>query len=435
MSVIVNPQLSAQCSVAPVNVQLSTRIAGTSTPPKSPAERPPLAADRRRRRERVEVALGEAQVPDRPDDPAVLDEERPVAGHAGDDRELRVDRVRVVEAGDEQAALEAADQLARGPSRRRPSPCSAGTGRTGSAPAGRGRSTSAPARAAVWASYTTSRQTPRSMSDDALLRDALVVERHRQRRPGPTPSSTIVTRSLPIRLPGSANERSSWTASALKPDVAEQSSRRSTTAYSSRTTGQSPGSTETGFADRPRLLGRLATDRRGVDRRGVDRGRLGVAGRRRPGPSTRSAAATVVRRCDGSDPLRVRDRDRLGGRRERSVGDDAGRVGGRDDRPDALGPELRRRVGGRVAKPRACRAIGVGPGRPPQSSSSSRVAGDRRRPSRRGGAGRSSSSRLVDATPTRLPMTNRRLIWAFDLGDVLVDLAVGEARQARVVGA
>src|SRR5262245_56443635 len=57
--------------------------------------------------------------------------------------------------------------------------------------------------------------------------------------------------------------------------------------------------------------------------------------------------------------------------------------------------------------------IAVGSGRPPQSSSSSwfraiaaACSARRRRPS--------SSDRFVDATPTRLPATNRRLTWTFD---------------------
>ena len=56
--------------------------------------------------------------------------------------------------------------------------------------------------------------------------------------------------------------------------------------------------------------------------------------------------------------------------------------------------------------------IGVGSGRPPQSSSSAElraiapaVSASRRSPS--------SSTRLLDATPTRRPTTNRRLISAF----------------------
>src|SRR5262245_2772606 len=74
-------------------------------------ERSPLAADGARSSKRFEVTLGEPEVPDRPDDPAILDVEGPVAGHAGDDRELGMDRVRVVEAGHEQAALETTDEV------------------------------------------------------------------------------------------------------------------------------------------------------------------------------------------------------------------------------------------------------------------------------------------------------------------------------------
>ena len=109
-----------QCSVVPVNVQLSMRTAGTTTPPRKPLSVLRSLADGATAGHRLEVALGEAQVPDRPDDPAVLDEERPVAGHPGDDGELGMDRVRVVEAGDEQAAVEARDELVAGASSRRP---------------------------------------------------------------------------------------------------------------------------------------------------------------------------------------------------------------------------------------------------------------------------------------------------------------------------
>src|SRR5258706_9789103 len=74
------------------------------------ADRPPLAPDRNGAGEGREIALGEPQVADRPDDLPTLDEECPVAGHPGHDRELRVDRVRVVEAGDEEPALHLADE-------------------------------------------------------------------------------------------------------------------------------------------------------------------------------------------------------------------------------------------------------------------------------------------------------------------------------------
>ena len=47
-------------------------------------------------------------------------------------------------------------------------------------------------------------------------------------------------------------------------------------------------------------------------------------------------------------PFEFATAERLGRGRERAVGDDAGGVGGGDDGPDALGPELRRRAGGRL---------------------------------------------------------------------------------------
>src|SRR5262245_18931901 len=73
-------------------------------PAEEPLERASLASDRDRAAQRIEVALRVAQVPDRPDDPAALDEERAIAGHAGDDRKLGMDGVRVVEAGDQETA-------------------------------------------------------------------------------------------------------------------------------------------------------------------------------------------------------------------------------------------------------------------------------------------------------------------------------------------
>src|SRR5215212_7902431 len=64
------------------------------------SQRPPFAADRRGRGERREVALGEAQIPHRSDDPTTLDQKGTVPGHAGHDAELWMDRIGVVEAGD-----------------------------------------------------------------------------------------------------------------------------------------------------------------------------------------------------------------------------------------------------------------------------------------------------------------------------------------------
>ena len=196
------------------------RSAGTTAAP-----RKPLTVLRSRLTaltpaERVEVGLREAQVPHRPDEPAALDEEGAVAGHAGDDRELRVDDVRVVESGHEQPAIEAADELV---ARRR-----AG----GHHRVQRERAPRVRRRQAV-AGRLVRRRAPRSASRRRRRgrrrprRAARAASaRPRSRRPcgrpfGSAPSSTIVTRSLPIRRPGSANERPSWTARAEKPEVAE----------------------------------------------------------------------------------------------------------------------------------------------------------------------------------------------------------------------
>ena len=129
------------------------------------------------------------------------------------------------------------------------------------------------------------------------------------------------------------------------------------------------------------LVGGLAPDRRRVDRRSRRRRLLGVARCRRRRPSSPSAAARVVRRSAARMPLRVGDREMLGGGRERAERPDAGVVGGGDHGPDALGSQLRaspRRC--RPTRPRGISVIGVGSGRPAQSSSSARVAGDRRGP-------------------------------------------------------
>ena len=132
--------------------------------------------------------------------------------------------------------------------------------------------------------------------------------------------------------------------------------------------------------------------------------------------------------------MRVGDRHRLEAGRERAVGDHAGLVGGGDDGAGGLGPELGRRVGGRPAVgggdvPR----ISVGPGRPPQSSSSSTtramaiaLSASRRRPSAIGPAGRGDPDPLAD--------DDAQVDRDVRLGHVLVDLAVGEPGQRRVLG-
>ena len=57
--------------------------------------------------ERLGDRLGEAEVPDRARDAAVLDQEGAVLGHAGQDRLLGVDDVDVVETSHPHAALDA----------------------------------------------------------------------------------------------------------------------------------------------------------------------------------------------------------------------------------------------------------------------------------------------------------------------------------------
>ena len=71
--------------------------------------------------EQVDRALVEAEVVDRADDLAVLDEVDAVAGEAGEQQRLRVDLADVPEAGQQQAALGAGDQVVdRCRRRRRP---------------------------------------------------------------------------------------------------------------------------------------------------------------------------------------------------------------------------------------------------------------------------------------------------------------------------
>ena len=80
-------------------------------PAQQPADAAPFAAHGLHVRQRVQVRHREAQVPHRPDDPAALHEEGAVAGHARDDHLLGVDRVGVVEPGDEQPAVQAPEQV------------------------------------------------------------------------------------------------------------------------------------------------------------------------------------------------------------------------------------------------------------------------------------------------------------------------------------
>src|SRR3989304_3883745 len=79
--------------------------------PEVSAQEPSLAGYRLHAGERRQVALREAQVPHRPHDPPVLDQKEPVARHAGDDGQLRVHGVRIVEARHQQAPIEAGNEV------------------------------------------------------------------------------------------------------------------------------------------------------------------------------------------------------------------------------------------------------------------------------------------------------------------------------------
>ena len=194
-----------------------------------------------------------------------------------------MDDVRVVEAGDEQAAIEAADELL---ARRVPA---AMTMCSGNGPHGFGAGRPWPVeRAAV------ARGRLRVVDDvaadagveerHALLGDALVVERRRRAGRVGAVVDDGHERATPIRLPGSKNERSSWTASAEKPEVAEHVGDVDDRVLleDDRVVA---GLDRDGVAHGPRLLGGLAADRRRVDGR-ARRPRPPPRSRcRRPGPS------------------------------------------------------------------------------------------------------------------------------------------------------
>ena len=131
-------------------------------------------------------------------------------------------------------------------------------------------------------------------------------------------------------------------------------------------------------------------------------------------------------------PRRVGDRDRLGPGRERAVGRDARVVGRTDHRAHRLGPELRAGVGGRPAYAAATsRTRSARAGRPVVELLD--VAGDRGgvlgQPAQALGVG-PPRRRDPDALADHEPEVDRDV----RLGDVLVDLAVGEPGQRGVLG-
>ena len=188
-----------------------------------------------------------------------------------------------------------------------------------------------------------------------------------------------------------------------------------------------------GVDGRASLGCRLPAQCRGIDRRRVDGRRLGIAGaaigahgdrdelRRRP----------LAGRLDAA---RVGDRHALRRRGERPVRGDAGLVGRGDHRPGALGSSFRGRGGS-----------GVGEGRRQLADEPSRlreprpvlelldIAGDRA-----GTFDEASDAVVVGPTRRRdahpLADDEAEIAGRARLGDVLVDLAVGEAGQLGVVG-
>ncbi len=70
-----------------------------------------VSADRLDAGQGLDRVLGVPQIPDRPGDAAPLDQERPAAGHAGQDPLLRIDDVRVMELGHQEPLRRGRDQL------------------------------------------------------------------------------------------------------------------------------------------------------------------------------------------------------------------------------------------------------------------------------------------------------------------------------------
>ena len=210
-----------------------------------------------------------------------------------------------------------------------------------------------------------------------------------------------------MRLPASTNERSSWTARAREAEVAEHveevddgvlleddgvvARRRPR----QRSPWRAPWRPPRGRSRRRRSSC--------VDRRASRRSRCR---RRVPSSTVRSWATVRVPR--GTDALRVGDRDRLRAGRERAVGGDAGRVGGGDDLTHAVGSDsgLAPAVAVRSPASTSSAVVGLGQAAPvvellhDPGDRARRCAARRRRPS--------SSVRPLEATPTRLPTTNRR---------------------------
>ena len=292
----------AQCSVVPVNVQFSMRTAGTATPPRKPFSVRRSLPTATVAAQRVEVALGVAQVADRPDDPPALHEERPVAGHAGDDRQLRVDRVRVVEARDEEAAVQPADQLVP----RRVAGLHDHVERERAVRV-RGRQAVAGRLDAVTRcglDVVHDVAAGAALDElDPLLGQALVVERHRQAR---RIHAVVADRHEVAADPLARLEER---ALLLDRERAEAEVAEHVEQVDDRVFLEDHGIVAVLDRDRvgagPGLLGGLAADRGRVDRRRVHRGCLGVAAARRSGPIDTVIRCAVVREPATRTPLEL----------------------------------------------------------------------------------------------------------------------------------
>ena len=405
------------------------RTAGTTTPPRNPLQRPPLRGDRGDPGQRVEIALRVAQVPDRRDDLPVLDQERPVAGHAGHDRELRVDGVRVVEAGHEEPAVQAGDEVvARGRAgghdhvQRERAPGVRG----GQPVAGRSDAVAGGGLRVV----DDLAADPGVDERDALLRDALVVERHRQAGG----VEAVIGDRHEFRadpLPGLDEAAVLLDGLGAEPEIAEHVEQVDDRVLleDHRVVAGVDGDRVRG---RARLLRRFPADRGRVDGRAVDGGRLRVAG-----PAVRPHRHGQELR-DGPRPalagaVAVGDGHRLRAGRERAVGGHPGRIGRRDDLADPVGARLGARIGGG----RAVAGVDVlGLGRSGEPAPVLELLDD---PGDRRGALGEPSQALVVGPPGRrhadaLPDDEPQVHDSVGLGDVLVDLAVGEAGQRGVLG-
>ena len=411
----------------PVKFQLARWRLGT----RQIESQPPSTSARSRRSprtapgpERLEVRLREPHVRHRPDDPAVLDQPHAVAGQPGHDLGPRVEDPGVPEVGDEDAALDAGDQLvvvavagAEDEVAAERAPCRAALdGVAGALDAGR--------RAAVrrvWRSppVTPSRRGRAAASACPRRRTAMPTV------PGSVTSSRSVIDRSNCASPTRTNDRPSSTALPLKP-------------WTSRKTGCSRRSRA-----RARPRSGRARDRSGRSPRAPCPRRARPTARAvevaRAGPTTRGrcrprSASGRFRRARPPSPRPVRRWPALFANaswtrvveQKPAVSRPAGRV---DERPHPRGPV----VGDAAAVASSQWSTSGGRGR-------RREAGPvRDRPARRGRRRATSSTSRPSALVVGRPVERRRRDPPVErdpeqdvadvLGDVLVDEAGREAGQ------